>query len=342
MPPKKTKHKKSPLQKIARLLNWGGIRVLISVIILLIVIVYIYQPQQSVRARIQLRTAAIAFTVDTMSTERDRFNFALSSNDTIGLSFENAAPVYPSGSLRHHMPYTIMPTDSPPVVRIERMYFPNTAEVALEHDMDQVLKMNIMAGTDRHQGDSIYFRFAVSFSAGLVWNYSRNLYDTIKKGNAPFTRQFVEFQNNLSTGHSKPLFFYKPASWEWPKTLYISSLFFDKHNGTGIHPVSAIKSGTIEILDSEDPLVEVREGNLLKLGLGKPAELILKGDSAGLTVQLDAILTMLKLGNENNDLGNLMPDRIKWLHKKFGYSWGFFTFLLTLLPFVVPAKKTKA
>lgn len=340
MPPIKSVWKTSVFQKILLFLSKKVIRLIISAVILLLIGIYIYLPLRSARARIHIRTAAVAFIVDTMSHERERFNFALTSNDTVPLTMENATPLYPSGLLTHHMPYTVRPIDSHPVVRIERMYFPNAAEVELEHDIDQSLKMNVMADA-QHQGDSIYFKFAVSFPAGLLWNYSTNLYDTIKKEDAPFPYQFVEFQNNLSTGRNQTLFFFKTVAWEWPKTLYISDLFFDKQNATGTHPVSAIKNGTIELLDTEDPPIEIREGNALKLSLNKPAELILKGDSAGLTVQIEADLTALQRGNENNDLIDLMPDRIKWLHKKFGYSWGIFSVLLTILPFVIPGKRTE-
>ncbi|SFD17296.1 hypothetical protein SAMN05518672_101869 [Chitinophaga sp. CF118] len=281
------------------------------------------------KVRVEVKVSSLEYVVNNMSKD-DRFNFSLSSNDSLPFIQDSALSDTHANELQNHLPLLIFPASRNDHIRMERMIFPPGAAVKLEQITGDPLKLVVMADEDVPQLPLI-FNWKVSFQRGLMYNYLKQQYDTVGDIDTRQAPQVFEFRKDISSGKKYYAEFYKPQYWKWPSELYIKSIRFVYNNSMETYPVSSLLQGEIYMYDSKDS-ISLHKGDILKVTLAKPVALTVEGDSTMLSASFEGDISKVLLGSKSTaDMENLIPSNMQIMHTKYPYLIEAFGFLVTLV-----------
>lgn len=277
---------------------------------------YLMSPMSSTRVRVFVRAEAVAWdSADSTAGNPEWFGWAL--RGSVGNTYSQAPATIIIDQTGAHLddraPLDLAARPTSDTLQIEKLAYPPLAHLGLTQARHE-LRLTVSADTPYN-------------AAPLQWEVLFRHRDYLKANSdstIPLDRPEIPFRlvmrQHLRPGHEYDLTLTKPLPWKSPERVMARAVRFELTNASKNDIVSSVLSGTVDLLDVNNPSIALTERDVVKLEFAQPVELFLSGDGQAIEVRLDGLVSSIKCGPKiMGDDNERMPLHIQNIHDKRPY-----------------------
>lgn len=309
---------------LRRLINWYIILPLI--LILAALSLYLIQPMDSTKIYADLYVSAISF-----ETSK---GYAFQSADIDSSNLSEAIML--NGNVRDDADHSknnadaLIKADKGEILALKELTIPENATVSIFKPRPGGLEITIQQkGNNEVTGKIDIFNGSLVLDSPIIYHSSKSEDEKI-----PTT---INFQKNFEDNVNFNLSMIMCKWFELPK-IYVNRIkSFNNKNAMNEKSSSAVMSGSILLLDTDNDSIILKRGDSLKIGFKEtPVKLSVQAEYKAIHVSFEAEVNELKAGPEilsKTEKLDQMPLRIKTLYYKAPYVWAI---LIAVLPILLP------